>query len=63
MFATGHIKRNPATGAVAIRTRFPDDEAYGKRAWQIANVNVAPRSATTDEVAGWDDLFVPEAAS
>lgn len=62
--ATGHIKRDPITGAVAIRTHFDEtNPQLAAMAWQIATVNVGPRSAASAEVDGWDDLYVPEAGA
>lgn len=64
MFATGHVKRNPETGAVAVKTHFPaDDPVLGRRAWQMATVNTGGRAVTESEVLGWDDLYVPEEGS
>ena len=57
---TAHIKRDPVTGAVAIRTTFPDDASFGNMAWLIATPNVGPRHAPTTEVETWDDLYIPE---
>lgn len=58
----GHIKRDPATGAVAIRTAFDESNPQlAHLAWLVATVNVGPRSATSAEVDGWDDLYTPDA--
>lgn len=63
-YATGHIKRNPDTGAVAIRSRFPDDKPEFERfQWHVANPITGPKSCSTADVESWDDLFVPEAGS
>lgn len=64
-YATGHVKRNPDTGAIALRTQFPDDptvEQLAAMAWLVSTANIGARHAKTDEVAGWDDLYVPEEA-
>jgi len=61
-YAEGHIKRDPATGASAIRTVFPDDESTPQLAamtWLVATTNVGARHARTSEVEAWDDLYVP----
>lgn len=64
MSATGHIKRDPVTGSVAIRTHFDESvPQLAGMAWAISTVNIGPRSATSDEVADWDDLYVPEAGA
>lgn len=61
MTVMGHVKRNPATGAVAIRTRFDEElPEQARLAWMIAYPASGPRSATSDEVADWDDLFTPD---
>ena len=57
---TGHIKRNPQTGEVAIRTEFPEDiEQLKGMAWLVATTNVGARNAFTSEVESWDDLYAP----
>jgi len=58
----GHIKRDPETGAVAIRTIFPEYSSpqLAGMAWLIATPNVGARHTASDGVAGWDDLYVPE---
>lgn len=60
MYLTGHIKRDPGTGAVAIRTRFSDDPRLAKLAWSVTDTHEGVRNAPTTEVEGWDDLYVPE---
>lgn len=63
-YATGHIKRDPETGAVAVRTIFPEDQTpqFAAMAWLVASTNIGARNASSVEVAGWDDLFVPQDA-
>ena len=58
----GHTKRDPATGDVAVRTVFPENQGtnLAKMAWLIATPTSGARHAETPEVEGWDDLFVPE---
>lgn len=60
----GHVKRNTATGAVAVRTQHPaDDPILGKRAWQVATVNIGAKVLTDAEIqadSDWVDLFIPE---
>lgn len=61
MASEGHIKRDPVTGSVAIRTIFSEDEpALAKMAWLIATPNVGARHGLSDEVADWEDLYQPE---
>lgn len=57
----GHVKRDPDTGAVAIRTQFPEDiEQLRGMAWLVATFNLGARNAFTSEVESWDDLYTPE---
>ena len=60
-YETGHIKRNPATGEVALRTIFPEDqgEQLANMAWLVATKNTGARNAATTVVEAWDDLFEP----
>jgi hypothetical protein len=61
----GHVKRDPETGCVAIRTIFPEDQGpqLANMAWLVATPNQGARHATTAEVEGWDDLYEPNAGS
>lgn len=64
MYLAGHVKRNPETGAVAVRTRYPDDRPEFERfQWQIASPITGPKSCPTADVQDWADLFVPEPGS
>lgn len=59
-YDAGHIKRNPETGEVAIRTGF--DETISNLAglaWLGATIGGGPTHHTTAEVDGWDDLYDP----
>lgn len=59
-YAAGHVKRNDETGAVAIRTVFPeDDPALVQMAWLISTSNIGARHTGTSEVDSWTDLFTP----
>lgn len=59
-YLAGHVKRNPETGAVAVRTSYPDDRPeFDRFQWQVATVNTGPRSVPTSDVEAWDDLFIP----
>lgn len=58
-YGVGHVKRNPATGHVAVRNIFPsDDETFVNMQWLVATVNIGARNASTAEVEAWDDLYV-----
>lgn len=67
MADTGHVKRNTVTGAVAVRTHHPaDDPILGKRAWQVATINIGTLVMTDAEMQAdpdWVDLYIPEAGS
>ena len=60
-YAAGHIKRDPDTGAVAIRTTFPDDgRTFSSMAWWVATINRGATHERTDTIEHWTDLYVPE---
>jgi hypothetical protein len=62
-YLMGHVKHDPTTGSVAVRTRFDDTvPEQARRAWLIASPISGPRSTTPDEVADWPDLYTPPAA-
>lgn len=58
-YVQGHVKRNPVTGEVGLRTQFPEgiNAQLDAMAWLIATPTQGSRHATTDEVTSWDDLF------
>ena len=58
MVDMGHVKRNPADGAVAVRTVF-DAEQFPNMVWLVITTGTGAQNASDDEVAGWVDLFVP----
>lgn len=63
MYSVGHVKRNPETGAIAVRTIHDETvPQLARRAWQIASTTVGSRGAFTSEVEDWDDLFIPDEA-
>lgn len=63
-YATGHVKRDPDTGAIAVRTVYDENvPQLARRAWQIATPNIGSRGGFTADVEGWDDLYVPEEGS
>lgn len=61
-YLTGHVKRNPDTGAVAIRTIFPtnNNEQLANMAWLVATTNIGARHIRNEDAEGWDDLYTPE---
>lgn len=60
-YATGHVKRDPASGSVAVRTHFPDNADFVSMTWLVSHVAHGPQNVATSAVEGWDDLFVPQA--
>jgi hypothetical protein len=63
VYYTGHVKHNPETREVALRTIFPEDagEQFAARAWAISTTNRGTRPATTAMVEDWPDLYVQPA--
>lgn len=60
-YTQGHVKRDPVTGDVALRTHFPEDNpTLGRLAWLIGSQTMGSRHGVTSEVDSWDDLYVPE---
>lgn len=64
MADTGHVKHNPTTNEVAIRTIFPEDSSaqLANMAWLISSTNVGARHSNSSGIEGeeWVDLYVPE---
>ena len=60
-YQPGHIKWNPETGEVALKTVFPEDQGpqLASLSWLIATKSMGSRSVTTDQVESWDDLYTP----
>lgn len=59
-YLEGHIKRDPDSGAVAIRTYFNEaNPQLAGMAWLVATSTVGARHAKTADVAEWDDLHTP----
>lgn len=63
-YLEGHVKRDPVTGSVAVRTNQPEtspaDSFAIVQAWLVATTYSGAHFASTDVVAGWDDMYVPE---
>lgn len=57
-YKMNHVKRNPANGNVAIRTMF-DQDAFPHNVWLIATSSSGAKTATADEVDGWEDIYTP----
>lgn len=61
--APGHVKRDPASGAVALRTNQPvssSDPLIPSQAWLVTTIASGPRFSGPGLVADWDDLYIPE---
>lgn len=57
-YYTGHVKRDPVSGAVAIRTIQPEDPAaIVPQAWLLATTNLGAHGKATADVDGWDDIY------
>lgn len=55
-----HVKRNPGTGEVALRTTFDESiPQLAAMAWLVSTPSIGARNATTSEVEEWDDLYEP----
>jgi hypothetical protein len=55
-YATGAVKQDPTTLAVAVRTDIPDvDYSHD---WGVMTIEHGGHYATWDEVSTWDDLAV-----
>lgn len=61
-YAPKSVKYEPESGAVAIRTQFPDTGPMANMAWLIATFNAGARNATEAEVADWPDIEIRETA-
>lgn len=62
-YAEGHVKRDPETGVIALRTHFPDNADFTTMTWLCASSVRGPYNVGTAAVDAWDDLFVPPAPS
>jgi YVTN family beta-propeller protein/VCBS repeat-containing protein len=54
-YVSGDVKRNPATGTIAIRTFFGDDKP--EMAWKAGGQSGSYQLSPAD-VAGWDDFYL-----
>lgn len=63
-YLAGHVKRDPETGAVAIRTVYDETiPQLARKAWQVATPNIGGLSRFTADVEDWDDLYIPQEGS
>lgn len=64
-YHTGHVKRHPVSGAVAIRTVHPEEHPNSlvpSQAWLMATDNFGAHHKSTADVEAWEDLYVPTPA-
>ena len=61
-YQPGHVKRNPETQEIALRTTF-DEAILPQLAWLVSTLTWGARNVHTADVEAWEDLFVPEAGS
>ncbi|WP_197381257.1 hypothetical protein [Mycolicibacterium mengxianglii] len=55
-YETGSAKQNPETGAVAVRTIFPDLPAFADRQWAVMTVDNGGHYNSYDGIADWSDI-------
>lgn len=55
----GHVKRDPVTGFVALRTIFAYEETMGSQTWLVSTPFRGASFARPSDVAGWEDIYVP----
>ena len=62
----GHVKRDPITGAVAIRTNQPLSSPAGSfavtQAWLVATTFSGAHFVSGETVIDWDDIYLPPVA-
>lgn len=61
-YLMGHVKRDPSSGAVAIRTAQPDQVPAGSfaqvQSWLVSSAFSGVSFLPTAAVDGWDDIYV-----
>lgn len=58
-YRTGHVKRDPATGAVAIRTVWDEVGPHAIHTWGVFTTGSGAVTKITSEVDHWDDIYTP----
>lgn len=64
LYYAGHVKREPESGAVALRTPHPEPEEGaeipfgGHPTWMVISLYAGPIYMRTDAVEAWDDIYV-----
>lgn len=57
VYATGSVKRNPDTLAVAVRTVYPDGiDAFADLVWAVMTVDNGGHYISQDKLADWVDV-------
>ena len=63
-YLEGHVKRDPVSGTVAIRTNQPVEAPAGPFAkamgWLACSTYAGATYIGQEVVEGWDDLYEPE---
>lgn len=60
----GHVKREPQSGAIALRTTHPEPVAGqeiplgGHPTWMVMSMFSGPMNMRTEMVEAWDDIYV-----
>jgi hypothetical protein len=58
-YREGHIKHQPETKSVAIRTMFPEIGDYASSAWLTVSSGQGGSFVPTSTVEAWIDLYEP----
>lgn len=55
-YTAGAVKHDPDTGAVAVRTVFPDIESLADRQWGVMTTANGGHYTTYEKVKHWPDM-------
>lgn len=58
-YKVGHVKRDPETNSVAVRSIFHHD-LFPAMYWLVASVGSGGNYVAADHCNDWDDLYTPE---
>lgn len=57
----GHVKRDPVTGSVGIRTFYqPTNPKLEQMLWLVLSTTQGVKYVGEAFIEGWDDLYIPE---
>lgn len=59
-YPVGHVKHDPKTGSVAIRTVFSGDQ-FPNMTWLVATTGMGAQNAGDRDVIEWEDIYTPPA--